>query len=43
MMKNSKGTLMEIAIECGFSSHAHFTRSFQQALNVTPSDHRRHI
>jgi AraC family transcriptional regulator len=43
MIKNSKATLMEIAIECGFSSHAHFTRSFQQALNVTPSHYRRHL
>jgi AraC family transcriptional regulator len=43
MMKNSKATLMQVAIECGFCSHAHFTRSFQQALNVTPSYYRRHI
>jgi AraC family transcriptional regulator len=43
MMKNSKATLMDIAIACGFSSHAHLTRSFQQALKVTPSYYRRNV
>ena len=43
LMKNSKATLVEIALDCGFSSHAHFTRAFQKTLNVAPSYFRRHM
>lgn len=43
MMKNTKATLIEIALECGFASHAHFTRAFRRTLNVTPSYYRRHM
>ncbi|MBB5061108.1 AraC-like DNA-binding protein [Granulicella aggregans] len=43
LMKNSKATLVEIALDCGFSSHAHFTRVFQRTLNVAPSYFRRHL
>ena len=32
--------LVEIAMECGFSSHAHFSRSFRCAFGMTPSQFR---
>lgn len=43
MMKNTQATLIEIALECGFASHAHFSRAFRRMLNVTPSYYRRHM
>lgn len=32
--------LVEIAMECGFSSHAHFSRSFRCVFGMTPSQFR---
>jgi len=40
MLKRSL-SLMDIAYECGFSSHAHFTRVFQQRFRMTPHVFRR--
>jgi transcriptional regulator GlxA family with amidase domain len=37
----SSPLLVEIALECGFSSHAHLSRAFRQLLGVTPSEYRR--
>jgi AraC-like DNA-binding protein len=30
--------ISEIAFQCGFSSEAHFSRSFRKAFNIRPSD-----
>lgn len=40
MLKRSF-TLMDIAYECGFSSHAHFTRVFRQRFRMNPNVFRR--
>jgi len=42
MLRNRSLGLMEIALECGFSSHAHFTRAFRNIMGVSPSAYRRH-
>jgi len=41
LLSNSAFSLIEIALECGFSSHSHLTRVFRQFLGVTPSEYRR--
>jgi AraC family transcriptional regulator len=41
LLANSRLSLTEIALECGFSSHSHMTRVFHQLLGVTPSTYRR--
>ncbi|MBS4178988.1 AraC family transcriptional regulator [Lederbergia citrea] len=38
---NPEKTLMEVAIESGFESPAHFSRFFKRKLGVTPSEYRR--
>jgi AraC family transcriptional regulator len=40
MLKRSL-SLIAIAYECGFSSHAHFTRAFRQRFRTTPNAFRR--
>jgi AraC family transcriptional regulator len=40
MLKRSL-SLIDIAYECGFSSHAHFTRAFRQRFRTTPNAFRR--
>ncbi|MEM9741016.1 MAG: AraC family transcriptional regulator, partial [Pseudomonadota bacterium] len=40
MMENPKRTLGDIALACGFSDQAHFTRSFKQLTGQTPRAHR---
>jgi AraC-like DNA-binding protein len=34
-------SLIDIALDCGFSSHAHFSNTFRQIIGVTPSEYRR--
>ena len=34
-------SLIDIALDCGFSSHAHFSNTFRQIVRVTPSEYRR--
>jgi AraC family transcriptional regulator len=36
-------SLIDIALECGFPSHAHFTHVFRQRLGVPPSDYRQSL
>lgn len=38
----SNASLSEIALDCGLSDQAHFTRVFRRFTGVTPSDWRRH-
>jgi AraC family transcriptional regulator len=40
LQKNSR-SLIDIALECGFSSHAHLSRTFRQVVGVVPSEYRR--
>jgi AraC family transcriptional regulator len=41
LLANPALSLIDIALECGFSSHSHMTRAFRQFLGVTPSEYRR--
>jgi len=41
LLSNRELSLVEIALDCGFSSHSHMTRVFRQFLGVTPSEYRR--
>jgi AraC family transcriptional regulator len=41
MLKNKSVRLIDIALACGFSSHAQFSRMFRQVMGVTPSEFRR--
>jgi AraC family transcriptional regulator len=34
-------SLLDIALECGSSSHAHLSMTFLKIVGVTPSDYRR--
>jgi len=34
-------SLVDIALACGFSSHAHFSNAFRQIVGSTPGDYRR--
>ena len=41
LLSNPALSLTDIALDCGFSSHSHFTRVFRQFVGVTPSEYRR--
>jgi AraC family transcriptional regulator len=41
ILREKSISLIEIALACGFSSHAHFSNTFRQIVGVTPSDYRR--
>jgi AraC family transcriptional regulator len=43
MMREMSLGLIDIALACGFSSHAHLTRVFRDVMGVTPSSYRRHV
>jgi AraC family transcriptional regulator len=43
MMKNRSMNLIDIALDCGFSSHAQLSRVFRQLTGTTPSEYRRNI
>jgi AraC family transcriptional regulator len=40
LMHNRSLTLLEIALESGFASHAHFTHAFRQHVGCAPSQFR---
>jgi AraC family transcriptional regulator len=40
LMRNRSLTLLEIALESGFASHAHFTHAFRQHVGCAPSQFR---
>jgi len=41
MLRRDSESLIDIALACGFSSHAHFSSTFRQIVGVTPSEYRR--
>jgi AraC family transcriptional regulator len=41
MLADTQDALASIAHECGFSDQAHFSRQFNQAFGVSPSQFRR--
>jgi AraC family transcriptional regulator len=40
LLKRSSTSITEIAFACGFSDHAHFTRTFKRATGLTPTAYR---
>jgi hypothetical protein len=40
-LRRDSESLIDIALACGFSSHAHFSSTFRQIVGVTPSEYRR--
>ncbi len=40
LLQETEKTVSEIAHECGFYDHAHFSRSFRRIMNVSPSAYR---
>lgn len=40
LMLQQQLSMLDIALECGFANHAHFSRSFRQRLGVTPQFYR---
>lgn len=41
LLRNKNTGVAEVAYDCGFSSHAHLTRTFQKIIGTTPSSYRR--
>jgi AraC family transcriptional regulator len=41
LLRENSISLIDIALDCGFSSHAHFSNTFRQIVGVTPSAYRR--
>ena len=41
-LQSTEKSILEIALEFGFSSHEAFSRAFRKAYGVTPSSYRRH-
>jgi PAS domain S-box-containing protein len=40
ILTETKQTVSEVALACGFYDHAHFSRSFRRIMNMSPSEHR---
>src|SRR5215469_7830640 len=43
LLKNPSMSLIDIALDCGFSSHSHMSRLFHKFVGVTPSAYRRRL
>jgi AraC family transcriptional regulator len=41
LLQKASNSLIDIALECGFSSHGHFTNTFRKIVGVTPREYRR--
>jgi AraC family transcriptional regulator len=41
LLKNPSLSLIDIALDCGFSSHSHLSRLFHKRVGITPSAYRR--
>jgi AraC family transcriptional regulator len=40
LLKQSDQTILDIALECGFSSHSHLSKRFRQLTGITPKAYR---
>jgi AraC family transcriptional regulator len=40
LLKQTKRSIMDIALECGFNSHSHFGKQFRQLTGMTPKFYR---
>ncbi len=40
LLKQTKRTIVEIALDCGFSSHSHLSKQFRQITGITPTAYR---
>ena len=40
LLRDTAASLVDIALQCGFSSHSHFTTVFRRQIGVTPRDYR---
>jgi AraC family transcriptional regulator len=43
LLKKPSISLIDIALDCGFSSHSHMSRLFRKSVGVTPSAYRRSL
>jgi AraC family transcriptional regulator len=43
LLRNPAVSLIDIALDCGFSSHSHMSRLFHKSVGVTPSAYRRSL
>jgi AraC family transcriptional regulator len=43
LLRNPSISLIDIALDCGFSSHSHMSRIFHKFVGVTPSAYRRSL
>jgi AraC family transcriptional regulator len=43
LLNNQSLSLIDIALDCGFSSHSHMSRLFHKSVGVTPSAYRRSL
>jgi AraC-like DNA-binding protein len=41
LLQNSELSITQVALAVGFSDSAHFTRTFQREMNITPRAYRR--
>lgn len=41
-LKDEARRILDIALDCGFSDHANFTRAFKDAYGITPEEYRAH-
>ncbi|MGB8698909.1 MAG: helix-turn-helix domain-containing protein [Thermosynechococcaceae cyanobacterium] len=41
LLKNSKGVIAEIALQCGFNSQNHLSKHFREATGMTPNNYRK--
>ncbi len=43
LLQKASHSLIDIALDCGFSSHGHFSSTFRKIVGVTPRDYRRNF
>jgi AraC family transcriptional regulator len=41
LLQRASNSLIDIALNCGFSSHGHFSNTFREIVGVTPREYRR--